>query len=372
MGLYLHVPFCNGKCPYCDFYSITGSEDCKEEYAKALCQTLARWGREELRQVDTVYFGGGTPALLGTRRLCAVLEAVYRSFHLARGAEVTLEANPLAAPAADWLQLTQSGFNRLSVGLQSANDEELALLGRRHTAAQAARAVELARRGGFSNLSLDVMLATPGQTEKSLEKTLSFCAGLGAAHVSAYLLKIEDGTPFAQDPPPLPGEDQQSALYLLACQQLEEAGYRQYEISNFSKPGWESRHNLRYWRGLEYLGLGPAAHSLYQGRRFYYPRSIEAFLKGAPPLEDGAGGGEEEYLMLRLRLTEGVHRREWEERFGTPLPAPLEKKARQLQQAGFTLCSPEGFRLTRQGFLVSNEIICQLLLAWETDTGEME
>ena len=367
LGLYVHVPFCDGKCPYCDFYSIRAGEAEKDAYTQALCKAVSRWGQGECRRVDTVYFGGGTPALLGAERLCRVLETIRSGFLVDRNAEITLEANPHTAPAADWRRLQQSGFNRLSMGLQSAVPEELALLGRRHTPEEAAAAVEQAITAGFENISLDLMLAIPGQTMESLARSVSFCASLGVAHVSAYLLKIEEGTPFAAKAPQLglPGEEIQGDFYLYACDLLEKAGYAQYEISNFAKPGRESRHNLRYWKGREYLGLGPAAHSLYRGRRFYYPRDLAAFLRGEMPVEDGDGGGAEEFFMLRLRLTEGVRRNEWKALFGKDFPPNLEKKIRTLARGGLLESSPEGFRLTRRGFLVSNEIICQLLLAWE-------
>lgn len=367
LGLYVHVPFCDGKCPYCDFYSMDADDSVKDAYANALCKAIACWGVGEQRVVDTVYFGGGTPPLLGTERLCRVLKKIQTCFSVAQDAEITLEANPRTAPETDWARLRESGFNRLSMGLQSADNRELARLGRRHTAEEAASAVAHAQGAGFDHISLDLMLAIPGQTMESLSRSVSFCASLGVEHISAYLLKIEPGTPFAARGSALhlPGEEAQCEYYLQACALLEENGYVQYEISNFAKPGRESRHNLRYWRGQDYLGIGPAAHSCYRGRRFFYPRDLEAFLQGGAPVGDGESGGMEEFVMLRLRLAEGMSREEWTARFGGDFPAGLEKKARLLARAGLAACTREGIRLTRKGFLVSNEIICQLLLELE-------
>lgn len=372
LGLYLHIPFCDGKCPYCDFYSMRADETIKDAYTNALCKAVEDWSCKERRTVDTVYFGGGTPTLLGTERLCRILEKICTCFSVIQNAEITLEANPTASLQTNWAQLHKTGFNRLSMGLQSAVDHELVLLGRRHTAGDAARAVAQAQKAGFNRISLDLMLAIPEQTLESISRSVSFCTALGVEHVSAYLLKIEPGTPFAAMASHLrlPDEETQCEYYLHACAQLEENGYRQYEISNFAKSGGESRHNLRYWKGQEYLGIGSSAHSFYNGLRFFYPRDLNSFLRGEGPVEDGIGGDMEEFLMLRLRLSEGISQSAWAERFGVGFSAGLEKKARQLARCGLMEYSRERIRLTRRGFLVSNEIICQLLLALEDGAGE--
>ena len=363
IGIYLHVPFCAAKCPYCDFYSMPAAPEVQDQYTKGIIQRIESYSDSHL-PADTVYFGGGTPGLLGAERLGRILSAVRRSFDLAPDAEVTVETNPGCGDDALFDGLAAAGVTRISLGLQSANADELRLLGRRHTAKDAARAVELAHRAGIENVSLDLMIATPGQTQESLRQSIAFCAHTGASHVSAYLLKIESGTDYGrrQDTLDLPGEDEVCDLYETACTELERLGYAQYEISNFSRPGRESRHNLKYWRCEEYLGFGPAAHSFFEGRRFFFPRDLGAFLRGDPPVDDGEGGDFEEFAMLALRLCEGLREDACRERFGHPIPAQVRRKAVPLERAGCCRVTPEGISLTRAGFLVSNAVIGALLL----------
>lgn len=367
IGLYIHVPFCDGKCPYCDFYSLAADSAQMDAYTARVCGELARWGgRGRTLAIDTLYFGGGTPSLLGERRLSTVIEAAGRYFTFS-SAEITVEINPTRGKGLDIYQLRRCGVNRLSIGLQSSDPKELRLLGRRHTALDAAKVVEKARQAGFDNLSLDLMLAVPGQTAQSLEQSIRFCAGQGVEHISAYLLKVEPGTPFAdhRDTLSLMDEDQEADQYLLACSLLEQEGYRQYEISNFSRPGRESRHNLKYWNGQEYLGIGPSAHSFFGGKRFYCPRDLPGFLSGPRYLSDGEGGGEEEYAMLRLRLTGGLREDLYQRRYGRPIPAQYRTRAARYQSAGLTQCDEQGIRLTRDGFLLSNTLIGEILLGEE-------
>ena len=250
--------------------------------------------------------------------------------------------------------------------MQSASEAELHRLGRRHGPAAVWRAVEAARRAGIADISLDLMLAVEGQNETSVRRSASLCGELGAGHVSAYLLKIEDNTPFGRNRHALalPGEDEAASLYLAACETLEEHGFHQYEISNFALPGRESRHNLKYWTGEPYLGLGPAAHSCIGGRRFAYPRDLAAFLAGKDPLPEPEGairtGSQEEFLLLRLRLAEGLTERAYAVRFGVPIPEDWRKRAASLPRR-LVICDAEGIRLTREGFLVSNAILAELL-----------
>ena len=362
-GLYIHVPFCDGKCPYCDFYSLRADEETMDAYVTAVKRELACFGAQLGRRADTLYFGGGTPSLLGAARLCELADAARAVFGL-EGAEITAEVNPCTGGGLDFAALRAGGFNRLSVGLQSANEEELRCLGRRHGAQDAAVTLGRARAAGFANLSLDLMLAIPGQTEESLRRSVRFCREAGARHVSAYLLKLEEGTPFfaRRDALALPDEEGQRRLYLAVCEVLGGAGFAQYEISNFSEPGCESRHNLKYWNGEEYLGIGPSAHSFLEGRRFHSPRSLESFLRGTERTDDGTGGDGEEYAMLRLRLCEGLERARYRERFGCDYPASYDGNARRFEKAGLLTCDERGIRLSREGFLVSNELIGEILL----------
>lgn len=372
IGLYIHVPFCLSKCPYCDFYSLPLASDDSllDRYTAAVEQALDRWSDRLRTPADTLYFGGGTPSLLGGARLTRLLDRARERFSL-DGAEITLEANPAdaeeAGPLAETLRaFAGAGGNRLSLGMQSGSEAELRRLGRRHGASAVCRAVDAARRAGIANISLDLMLAVEGQDAVSVRRSVSLCRELGAEHVSAYLLKIEENTPFGRwrDALALPDEDEAASLYLTACETLEEHGFQQYEISNFAHPGRESRHNLKYWTGAPYLGIGPAAHSCVGGQRFAYPRDLAAFLAGRDPRPEAEGKiraeSPEEYLLLRLRLTEGLTERAYTARFGTSIPKIWRDRAASLPPR-LIACDAQGIRLTREGFLVSNAVLAELL-----------
>ena len=366
IGLYLHVPFCEKKCPYCDFYSVHASEDSLNLYTDCMIDRLKYNSDKIKRPADTLYFGGGTPGLLGGERVARLIGQARACFGL-DGAEITAEVNP-GVDLTGFLQgFRAAGGNRLSIGMQSADDRELERLGRRHTAAQAAEAVAAARKAGIENISLDLMLGIEGQTVESARRSAAFCAELGVPHVSAYLLKIEPRTAFYQrrEQLQLPDEDETCSLYEAACEELERHGLMQYEISNFARPGFESRHNLKYWHCEEYLGLGPAAHSFLNGKRFYEMRDLRAFLAGQAPVEDAdpemPAGGPEEYAMLALRLAEGLQEARYRGRFGEPIPERWKRAAQRYARVGLTECWPEGFRFTRKGFLVSNALLAEIL-----------
>ena len=349
VGLYLHIPFCDAKCAYCDFYSAPANPDTKAAYTAALCRELERWVCERQLQFDTVYLGGGTPTLLGDDNLKTLLAAVLP--HTAADAEITCEANPASALESTLRVLADGGVNRVSFGLQSCHANELKALGRRHTAADFSKAVRAANAVGIARISADVMLGIPQQTHQSLEQTLQFVLSHPIQHISAYLLKLEDGTPLAKSPPPLPDEDTVCDLYLHTCDTLRSAGLQRYEISNFAVSGQESRHNLRYWQCREYLGLGPAAHSFLDGRRFYLPRDLQAFVTAPQYPDDGAGGDTEEKMMLGLRLADGIDRR--------MLPDPAA--AERLCKGGLLASDGNRVWLTDRGALVSNAVITDLI-----------
>ena len=361
IGLYIHIPFCDGKCAYCSFFSKKGGKNELDSYAENLIRILGVWGERINRTVDTVYFGGGTPSLLGHDRLIRILERSCESFDIADNAEITVEVNPTSTRELDFTALREAGFNRLSIGLQSSNDNELSILGRRHSAADAAETVKRAQKAGFDNISLDVMLAVPGQTPENLDGTLDFCASLGVQHLSSYILKIEENTPFysRKDTLGLFSDDEQAAFYEQAVNKLSSLGYEQYEISNFSLPGRESRHNLHYWRDEEYLGLGPSAHSFLDGKRFYYESDFESFYRNETVFES-EGGDSEEYIMLALRLREGLIFSEYEARFNRPVSDKLIEAARLLGKNGLCTVSDKAIALTVKGFLVSNSVIAYL------------
>ena len=249
------------------------------------------------------------------------------------------------------------------MGLQSANDSERRALGRLSDSETVKKAVKNAQKSGIENISLDVMLGIPRQTEKSLSETLDFCISLGVPHISAYILKLEEGTVFynRQNSLSLPNDDAVADLYLQACETLEENGIMQYEISNFAKSEYESRHNLKYWNCEEYLGLGPAAHSFLGGKRFYFERDLSSFLNNAEPIQDGNGGDFTEYAMLRLRLTEGLLQSETERRFEHKIPEEMIKKSAVFADNGLMESDKTGIRLTRKGFLISNTILSEIL-----------
>lgn len=345
-GLYIHVPFCLSKCPYCDFYSGQYSRSKAEAYTAAVVRNLSQYSET----FDTVYFGGGTPILLHE-----YMGNILSHVNIADGAEITAEANPCLCTERALSDMLEAGINRISIGVQSLNDGELSALGRRHSADKAQAAVLSAKSAGFKNISADLMLAIPRQTEASLRETIDLLTALPIQHVSAYLLKIEQGTPFGENPPhAMPDEDETAQLYLTAVRLLEAAGFTQYEISNFAKDGFESRHNLIYWRCGEYLGIGSAAHSFYGGKRFAVPRDLEGFITApAQPVEitDEAPDMTEERIMLGLRLREGIPEELWK-----PLTGALGRIPKQYYNIEKGRLS-----LTAEGFLLSNEIISLLL-----------
>ena len=353
-GLYIHVPFCAVKCPYCDFYSAPYRRETVQRYTEAVIRNIRAYPTGML---DTVYFGGGTPSLLTAAQIGSILDACAP--RLAGDAEITLECNPSGDRSGYLRELRQIGVNRLSIGTQSFSDAQLRLIGRTHTAAQAAACVEAAYRAGFSNLSCDLMLALPQQTPAVLAQTIETLVHLPVTHVSAYLLQIEEGTPLSRDAALLaqcPEEDAAAALYLQAVSALEAAGLRQYEVSSFAKPGYESRHNLKYWQCAPYLGIGAGAHSCWEGRRFCVPKDLERFIEAPRQPEeliDAAPCDEEERLMLGLRL-----------RCGVPVSAlsdAAKNKLPALLGAGYAERCGERIALTARGFAVSNAVIGMLL-----------
>lgn len=363
IGIYIHIPFCLKKCPYCSFYSVKASSNLMDEYTNEVCRKIEYFGEKINKKVNTLYFGGGTPSVLGTERLLKILNTVRKNFIL-KDSEITMEINPSSKNLIDLKELYLNGINRLSIGLQSANDNELSLLGRLHTKDEAKETLESAQKAGFKNISLDLMLAIQEQTEESLFDSIKFCSDLNVQHVSAYILSIEKGTTYYNEKNKLKlkTEDEQSRLYLFACKTLENFGFFQYEVSNFSKKGFESKHNLKYWKAKEYLGIGPSAHSFINKKRFYYKNSIDDFLKGKPWVLEGEGGNEEEYALLRLRLNEGLINSKYFNRFKKNIPIDYFKRAKLYEPYGLlTVKENESIKLTPKGFLVSNKLISDII-----------
>lgn len=365
-GLYIHIPFCRSKCPYCDFYSLpVKNEDDNDMFAMYAGTILERIQRisPRLLPVSSIYFGGGTPTRLRPKIFFNLIDNIDRT----DDCEITLECNPYDL-ASSWTEqglrsIADVGLNRISMGMQSIVDTERKALGRRANAEDVKKAIDLVHRCGIENISLDLMLGIPNQTIDSLKRSIDFCAESGAKHVSSYMLKIEPGTPFEkiEKQLKLPDEDECCDLYLAACEILDSYGYKKYEISNFAVPGYESRHNLLYWDCREYIGLGPSAHSFIDGKRSYYERNLIKFINGARPIDDGEGGDFEEYVMLRLRLTEGLQNSLVRERFGFDIPQAMFDKAGLFAKNGLAVTDGESISLTPKGFLVSNSIIAKLL-----------
>ena len=360
LGVYVHVPFCEKKCPYCDFYSAPGNEKKYNDYTGAVVSRIRSLGEKLGRRGDTLYFGGGTPSLLGEQRLCEMISAAKDAFGN-NFSEITIEVNPTRL-APDFTVLKSAGVNRISVGLQSADENELRALGRMHTCEDALRCIAQAHDAGIDNVSADLMLAVPHQTTETLRRSIKFCIDAGVSHISAYILKIEPGTVFAkkQNELSLPDDDEAAELYETLCSELRGCGWRHYEISNFCRDDMRGLHNLKYWHDEEYIGIGPSAHSFIGGKRFFTPRRMQSFLDGIT-VDDGEGGTEEEYIMLALRLDEGVRAKAFCERFRYDLPGKYLSRAAALQSHGLVTVSSSDFSLTEKGFLLSNSIIAELL-----------
>lgn len=362
IGLYIHIPFCKHKCPYCDFFSGNAGENAFDNYVIELKDKIKYWSEKAKRDVATVYFGGGTPSVLGADRLCDILDFIKSNFNIQNNAEITVEVNPDSAKTIDFEKMYACGFNRISMGMQTAVEDELRLLGRIHSIDDAKTSVERAKSAGFNNISLDLMIGIPNQTIESLEKSISFCADCKVTHISSYILKIEENTPFykVQNKLKLADDDMQAEMYLKAVEMLDSLGYKQYEISNFAKQGYESRHNTNYWRCGEYIGIGPSAHSFFEGKRFFYSRSMDDFNNNKLSFE-GTGGDEEEFIMLSLRLKSGLNYSEFEDKFGYTLPSYIIKKAKEYEKYGYTNVTDKSINFTPKGFLVSNSIISELI-----------
>lgn len=373
LGIYIHIPFCRSKCDYCDFYSLAGREERMDDYEKALLAHLRETAPLARGiPVDTVYFGGGTPSYFGEKRMKDLLREVKRLYNVEKGAEITMEANPDSVDAKMLTHLRRAGIGRLSLGYQSACPAELAAVHRIHTVEQGDAAVAAARKAGIRDLSLDLIYGLPGQTMDRWRQSVEHVLALEPEHLSCYGLKVEEGTPLARRVAMgevLPDDDAQADLYLWTVERLAQAGYEQYEISNFAKPGFQSRHNLRYWLTRPYIGFGPGAHSDFGGRRYSFVRDLEGYITGVlkggklldsddliPPNERGS-----EYLMLRLRTARGI--KEWEYRRQFFLDfEPIRRRLEEYAAQGWAELTGEGrWRLTPRGFLVSNQLIGDLL-----------
>jgi putative oxygen-independent coproporphyrinogen III oxidase len=373
LGIYIHIPFCVGKCAYCDFYSKADCEQLMPEYQKALLHHI----KEAAPQIegyitDTVYFGGGTPSYYGADRIIAIFNALKKYGNVLIDSEVTAEVNPDSVTLQDLQHMRKAGFNRISIGVQSANDGILKSLGRRHDFAQAAETVENARKAGFDNISVDLIYGLPSQTREDWADTLNKAAALKPDHFSCYGLKIEKGTPLYlyKDSPFIPDDDTQADMYLYTVETLTRFGYTQYEISNFAMRGKESKHNLKYWTSQEYMGFGAAAHSYIGGQRYSYINDISTYIENIlsnktvidhhEVITEFEKAGE--YLMLGLRTTMGISESEYYKIFHCAFDL-IRDKLESYVKCGWAVKNGDRWALTPQGFLISNVLIGEILEA---------
>ena len=377
LGIYVHVPFCRSRCAYCDFCSQTDRSDkLIDGYLDAVCQHIKEAGSLAPNyKVDTIYFGGGTPSFLGADALATILMAIRRSFDVDNSAEITFEANPDSVSDQLLRRLKAEGFNRVSLGVQSDDDQMLEKLGRPHNYAQAVNAYQRIRKAGFKNVSVDLIYGLPGQNQRRWLETLEHVLEMMPEHISIYGLEIHDGTPMAEyrNSTLLPDDDQFADMYVAAVKFLENRGFRQYEISNFARKGLYSRHNMKYWTGGEYLAFGPSGASDFGGSRFKLVSDLRAYIQGIKvggevmeemeeiPLRERAS----EYIMTRLRTTAGIDPQEYEKLFLLPFD-PLREVLEQNEIYNLTTQNRNGtWRLTARGFMVSTTIISDLQLAQE-------
>lgn len=405
LGLYIHIPFCMSKCRYCDFLSAPPKGNETERYVEALCREIRGYAETaENYLVETVYFGGGTPSILKEEQTKQIILAIRDTFEI-RGmrqkavnkkpfrlfgirkeekteaieeepAEITIEVNPGTVTAQKLTAYAQMGFNRLSVGAQSAQSKELELLGRRHSFEEVKECVRMAREAGFANLSIDVISSLPGQKLEEYEATLDEIIRLQPEHISSYSLIVEEGTPFyelygegAELEHELADEETDRAMYALTGEKLAKAGYVRYEISNYAKPGYESRHNSSYWTGTEYLGFGLGASSLFTNARYHNEEKLEEYISCINKKEEVRRDLErlveaevmEEYMILGLRMMKGVSREEFMRRFGRPLETVYGSAIHKLEELGLLTVKGDNIALTKQGIDVSNQVFVEFV-----------
>lgn len=369
LELYIHIPFCVRKCQYCDFLSGPSDPAGQHRYVEALRREIEAADADHY-EVVSIFLGGGTPSLLETEDITSIMRAVRDKFHICADAEITIEANP---GTADWQKLRtyrELGINRLSLGLQSTDEEELRCLGRIHTYEEFLESYRQAREAGFSNINVDLMFAIPGQTAEGWRQHLHQVAKLRPEHISAYSLIIEEGTPFAEKELDLPDEDTEYQMYEDTADILKEYGYHQYEISNYAKDGYECRHNVGYWKRTEYLGLGLGAASLYRGLRFFNTRDMEEYLTdSADPQKIRKEAAVlsvkeqmEESAFLGLRMTEGISETDFRKNFGSDLMEIYGDVLQKYERTGFLEHAGTRWRFTRKGIHVSNHILAEFLL----------
>ena len=368
LGIYIHIPFCASKCSYCDFYSLAGCDYLMDDYQDALLTHLEESAHSiQNYEVDTIYFGGGTPSFYGADRLVQILDVLKLNGNVRLDSEITVECNPDSISPTALKLLREEGVNRLSIGVQATDNNLLKLIGRRHSFQQAQKAYRDARAAGFDNISIDLMYGLPSQTKRDWADTLAQIVELHPEHISAYALKLEPGTRMYSEyrgSPILPDDDEQADMYSYAAEMLERYGYRQYEISNFAAPRFESKHNLKYWNLDDYISFGPGAHSCVGNIRYSFVRDLKEYIAGVrrkvslvdeyeevSPLERSV-----EYIMLGMRTSRGISRRDYVDRCQCDW-RPIEQVLRAFQAKGWARQTGDRWHFTVPGFLISNTLI---------------
>lgn len=368
LGLYIHIPFCKRKCLYCDFCSLGASDsELIEKYVSSLVASIEERAQScRDYEVDTIYIGGGTPTVLGAEQLRKIVDACGRYYSVKNGAEISCECNPATVSGEYLRDMYGFGINRLSIGMQSTHDNELLALGRIHSYFDFVKCFEDARGAGFDNVSVDLMYGIPEQSVESFGESLRRICELSPEHISTYCLKVEKDTPFGRmgDALVLPSEDEQYEMYMLMSEYLPKRGYNKYEISNFSKSGSESKHNMRYWLGADYLGFGAAAHSFFRGERFSLLPNVALFAEGEwreserEIIDDT--GAKLEYVMLRMRLADGIELDDFAKRFGEDFLSAYPAVFR-FEKSGHITLHDGKCRFTDKGFFVSSYILSEML-----------
>lgn len=374
-ALYIHIPFCEKRCLYCDFYTVAGVNERIPDYVRALQQEISLRAAQDFwrrQKFETLFFGGGTPSLLSPEQLAEILEACFAHFNFAPRLEITIETNPGTISNDRLARYRAAGVNRLSLGVQSFDEEELRLLDRIHSPEQARAALLGARYAGFENVSLDLIFALPNQTRKRWQENLKHAVELEPNHISAYNLTIEEGTPLDHairkgKIVPLTEEDER-AMYDFTMTFLAQNGYRQYEISNFARPGYEAKHNIKYWDGSAYLGLGASAHSYDGKRRFWNVANLRKYFERLAQNQLAEENGEEltpsqrkfEFAFLGLRQNRGVNLQEFERKFRTPFARAFNGLVGEMENEGLLVRAGDFLRLSKEGIFLCDEICARL------------
>ena len=383
MQIYIHIPFCVKKCAYCDFLSGPHNQEVIEKYVKSLCQEIEMSNvyntlspNEQVEDVTTVFVGGGPPSILTPDQIKRIFETLRGSFQISKSAEITIEANPGTVTKEKLLAYRECGINRISFGLQSANDAELKVLGRIHTYDMFVESFKMARECGFANINVDLMSAIPNQTMQSFEETLNKVIQLQPEHISAYSLIVEEGTPFARlygegcpKEQELPTEEEEREIYYKSEQILAQAGYRRYEISNYAKSGMECKHNVGYWERKEYIGFGLGAAGLINETRLRNTDNLEYYIANASNPERLKKETEiltktaqmEEYMFLGMRKTEGVSISRFAALFGKAMEYYYGKQIQKLQKDGLIQVKGDYMMLTKRGIDVSNHVLSEFI-----------